>query len=151
MRIEPPPSAAEAIGTSPAATAAALPPLEPPGLRCGFQGLRVTPQVADSVKPQIASSGSSVLPTMIAPASRSRRTISQSAAGRLGEGVGAVRGHLAGEVDFVLDRDRHPEQRPLLARLQPRLGLLGLEQRPLGEAPCGRSSAAGSSRAIRSR
>ena len=43
MRIEPPPSPAEAIGTSPAATAAALPPLEPPGVRCGFQGLRVTP------------------------------------------------------------------------------------------------------------
>ena len=42
-------------------------------------------------------------------------------------------GQLAGKVDFVLDRDRHAEQRPLLARLQPRLGLLGLEQRPLGE------------------
>ena len=67
MRIEPAPSEAEAIGTSPAATAAALPPLEPPGVRCGSQGLRVTPQVADSVKPQIASSGSSVLPTTIAP------------------------------------------------------------------------------------
>ena len=80
MRIEPAPSEAEAIGTRPAATAAALPPLEPPGVRCGFQGLRVTPQVADSVKPQIASSGSSVLPTTIAPASRSRRTISESAA-----------------------------------------------------------------------
>ncbi len=80
MRIEPAPSEAEAIGTRPAATAAALPPLEPPGVRCGFQGLRVTPKVADSVKPQIASSGSSVLPTTIAPASRSRRTISESAA-----------------------------------------------------------------------
>ena len=43
MRIEPPPSPAEAIGTRPAATAAPLPPLEPPGVRCGFQGLRVTP------------------------------------------------------------------------------------------------------------
>ncbi len=79
MRIEPPPSEADAIGTSPAATAAALPPLEPPGLRCGSHGLRVTPQVADSVKPQIASSGSSVLPSTIAPASRSLRTISESA------------------------------------------------------------------------
>ena len=43
MRIEPAPSPAEAIGTRPAATAAAEPPLEPPGVRCGFQGLRVTP------------------------------------------------------------------------------------------------------------
>ena len=42
-RIEPPPSPAEAIGTRPAATAAALPPLEPAGLRCGSQGLRVMP------------------------------------------------------------------------------------------------------------
>ena len=43
MRIEPAPSPAEAIGTRPAATAAPEPPLEPPGVRCGFQGLRVTP------------------------------------------------------------------------------------------------------------
>ena len=79
MRIDPAPSVASAIGTSPAATAAALPPLDPPGVRCGSQGLRVTPQVAVSVKPQIASSGSVVLPTTIAPASRRRRTISLSA------------------------------------------------------------------------
>ena len=47
-------------------------------MRCASQGLRVTPWVADSVKPQIASSGSRVRPTTIAPASRSRRTISES-------------------------------------------------------------------------
>ena len=78
MRIEPPPSQAEAIGTSPAATAA-------PSRRSIRRGCAAGPrvagdaQVADSVKPQIASSGSNVLPTTIAPASRSRRTISQSA------------------------------------------------------------------------
>ena len=55
MRIEPPPSDAEASGTIPAATAAALPPLEPPGERSGFQGLRVMPQVSDSVKPPRAA------------------------------------------------------------------------------------------------
>ncbi len=43
IRIEPAPSPAEAIGTSPAATAAADPPLEPPGVRWGFHGLRLTP------------------------------------------------------------------------------------------------------------
>ena len=43
MRIEPAPSPAEAIGTRPAATAEPEPPLEPPGVRCGFQGFRVTP------------------------------------------------------------------------------------------------------------
>src|SRR5438270_12166561 len=40
MRVEPPPSLAVQNGTSPAATAAAEPPLEPPGVRSGFQGLR---------------------------------------------------------------------------------------------------------------
>jgi hypothetical protein len=43
IRIEPAPSPAEAIGARPAATAAPEPPLEPPGVRCGFHGLRVTP------------------------------------------------------------------------------------------------------------
>ena len=85
------------------------------------------------MKPQIASSGSSVLPTTIAPASRSRRTDLGVGGRRVGEAVGAVGGHVAGDVDVVLDRDRHAEQRPLLAPSQPRLGLLGLEQRFLGE------------------
>src|SRR5438477_6272397 len=62
MRIDPPPSLAPAIGTMPAATAAAAPPLEPPGVRRGFQGLRVTPNAWGSVKPFSASSGVLVLP-----------------------------------------------------------------------------------------
>ena len=80
IRIEPPPSDPSAIGTSPAATAAALPPLEPPGLRSSFHGLRVIPNAAELVKcPQAASSHSAVLPSTIAPAARSRRTTSESA------------------------------------------------------------------------
>ena len=43
MRIEPPPSEAWAIGTMPDATAAAAPPLDPPGTRSVFHGLRVGP------------------------------------------------------------------------------------------------------------
>ena len=43
MRIEPAPSPPKAIGTIPEATALAEPPLDPPGVRWGFQGLRVTP------------------------------------------------------------------------------------------------------------
>ncbi len=43
MRIDPPPSLAWAIGTMPAATAAAEPPLEPPVECSVFQGLRVGP------------------------------------------------------------------------------------------------------------
>src|SRR2546429_8660852 len=48
MRIEPAPSEPSAAPTSPAATAAALPPLEPPGARWRVPGLRVAPNVADS-------------------------------------------------------------------------------------------------------
>ena len=43
MRIEPPPSEPCAAGASPAATAAAAPPLEPPGVRERSQGLRQVP------------------------------------------------------------------------------------------------------------
>ena len=43
MRMLPPPSEALAKGTIPAATAAAAPPLEPPGVRSRSHGLRVAP------------------------------------------------------------------------------------------------------------
>ena len=49
MRMEPPPSPAWAMGTRPAATAAAEPPLEPPGDRVGSHGLWVAPWVRGSV------------------------------------------------------------------------------------------------------
>ena len=44
IRILPPPSVACAMGTMPAATAAAAPPLDPPALYSLFQGLRQTPR-----------------------------------------------------------------------------------------------------------
>ena len=47
-------------------------------MRSVDQGLRVAPQVADSVNGQRASSGSRVVPMMTAPAARSRRTTSAS-------------------------------------------------------------------------
>src|SRR5687767_12560202 len=43
IRIDPPPSPAVPIGTMPEATAAAVPPLEPPVLRVVSQGLRDGP------------------------------------------------------------------------------------------------------------
>ena len=49
MRIDPAPSEPSAAPTRPAATAAAEPPLEPPGERSRSQGLRVIPKVGDSV------------------------------------------------------------------------------------------------------
>src|SRR5688500_12751986 len=64
MRIDPRPSFPTANGTMPAATAAALPPEEPPGVRSGFHGLRVIPQ-APSVVAHSPISGNRVLPTTI--------------------------------------------------------------------------------------
>ena len=80
IRIEPPPSEAVAAATIPEATAAAEPPLLPPVECAGSQGLRVAPQVCDSVKGHSASSGRCVVPMTTAPAARSRRTCSASRA-----------------------------------------------------------------------
>ena len=74
MRIEPAPSDAVEAATSPAETAVAGPPLEPPEVRCRSHGLRVIPPWAVSVNGQAASSGVRVMPMTIAPASRRAAT-----------------------------------------------------------------------------
>src|SRR5882672_7455910 len=78
VRVEPPPSLAVANGTMPDATAAAEPPLEPPGVRSGFHGLRVTPSAGLAVYANVPNSGAAVLPIGIAPAARTRATWSES-------------------------------------------------------------------------
>src|SRR5689334_23354530 len=75
MRIEPPPSLAPAHGTMPAATAAADPPEDPPGVRPRSQGLRAGPHAAGSVTPLAPNSGVLVLPKITSPASIHRWTI----------------------------------------------------------------------------
>src|SRR3954467_5465860 len=72
MRIEPPPSVPTASGPMPAATAAAAPPEDPPGVFAGFHGLRVIPVSGLSVTPFQPNSGVVVLPSSTAPFSRSR-------------------------------------------------------------------------------
>ena len=74
MRRDPPPSPPDAIGTSPAATAAAEPPDEPPGVRSRFQGLRVVPWSLVFVQLMNPNSDAVVCPTRTAPAPRSRAT-----------------------------------------------------------------------------
>ncbi len=73
MRTLPPVSVPSATSASPAATAAALPPDDPPTVRAGAAGFStsgvVTPKPPASVR---------VTPTMRAPASRSRRTAEAS-------------------------------------------------------------------------
>src|SRR5262245_32338515 len=74
VRVEPPPSLAVANGTSPAETAAAEPPLDPPGVRVRSYGFRVTPVTRFEVYAQNPNSGTAVFPNGIAPARRSRPT-----------------------------------------------------------------------------
>ncbi len=85
IRRDPMPSLPRAIGTIPAATAAALPPEDPPAVRERSQGLRETP-CTPSVVPKTHSSGTLVSPTTIAPAARSRATVTWSSA----DGVSGV-------------------------------------------------------------
>ena len=63
-----------ANGTSPAATAAALPLDEPPGVREGSQGLRVGPKAECSPEEPMANSSMLVTASGTAPAA-SRRSI----------------------------------------------------------------------------
>ena len=78
MRIEPPPSVPIVSGPMPAATAAALPPEEPPGVFAGFHGLRVMPVSGLSQTPFQPNSGVVVLPKITAPCSRRRATAGAS-------------------------------------------------------------------------
>src|ERR1700722_15959279 len=70
-RMEPPVSLPSATDEKPAATAAALPPDEPPGTRSRLWGLRVGPKAECSVDEPMANSSMLVLPTKTAPAALS--------------------------------------------------------------------------------
>src|SRR5947209_4205443 len=71
-RIDPPVSVPRASAASPDATAAADPPLEPPGTHDTSQGLPVGKKPLFSVDEPMANSSQLVLPRRIAPASDSR-------------------------------------------------------------------------------
>ena len=83
MRIEPPPSVPSASGVIPAATEAAAPALEPPGVLAGFHGLRVMPVSGQSPTALQPNSLVVVLPIRIAPACFMRSTAGASAAATL--------------------------------------------------------------------
>ena len=72
MRTLPAPSVPTPIGPKPAATAAAVPPEEPPGVLSVFQGLRVMPVAGELVSPLQPNSGVVVLANNTAPDSRKR-------------------------------------------------------------------------------
>src|SRR6185436_8334627 len=83
IRIDPPPSVPTCNGPRPAATAAEAPPLDPPGVRSRFQGLRVGPKRRLCVQPIQPKVGVLVLPSMMAPAAFMRSTIGASSVGTL--------------------------------------------------------------------
>jgi hypothetical protein len=87
VRIEPDAPVALATATIPAATAAAEPPLEPPGEREVSKGLRVGPQAAGFVEAPNPSSSRFVLPIRTNPGSRIRWTKNEVV-------VGAISGRL---------------------------------------------------------
>src|SRR2546429_8459525 len=74
MRIEPPVSPPSATEHMPAATAAPLPPLDPPGVMPCLQGLCVGPDRGLLVPIDAPSSGGLVLPRMGMPADRAGAT-----------------------------------------------------------------------------
>ena len=74
-RMEPVPSPPEAAGTTPAATAAADPPLDPPGVTAADHGFTVGPNSNGSVVQWLPHSGVLVLPNTTRPASRYRSTV----------------------------------------------------------------------------
>src|SRR4051812_19396670 len=117
MRIEPPPSLPCAIDTMPAATPAALPPDEPPGVREVSHGLRAGPKRSGSLTGRIPISGRLVLPTTIAPAARSLRTVALSSDGTqspIARMPIVVR--TLGQRRQVLHQQRHARQRPVVPR-----------------------------------
>ena len=71
QRIEPPVSVPSESGAIRAATQAAAPPLEPPGIRDKSQGFRVGKKAEFSFDPPIANSSMFVLPISTASAALS--------------------------------------------------------------------------------
>ena len=81
MRTEPPVSVPSEPWHMPAATLAPEPPLVPPGICSGFQGLRHCPNTGFVVTTPNANSCILALPISTAPAARRRRTTSASSFG----------------------------------------------------------------------
>src|ERR1700723_485836 len=79
-RIEPPVSVPRAPTARPAATAAAEPPLDPPGTRSKATGFRTGPYAEFSLELPMANSSQFVLPRITAPAF-SRRSMAGASYG----------------------------------------------------------------------
>ena len=131
IRIEPAPSEAVAAAQRPAATAAALPPLDPPALRSGV------PRVARDAerRPLGVAHDRQLGKVGLADhhGARGAQTAHELAVIRDGGEVGrrAPGRYLAGHVLHVLDRDRHAQERPLVTGATAPVGLLRVHERAL--------------------
>ena len=81
LRSEPPVSLPSAMGTMPHASATAAPPLLPPQVFVTSYGFSVRPKTSLKVCEPAPNSGVLVLPSVTAPAARSRSMISPSTVG----------------------------------------------------------------------
>ena len=81
IRIEPPMSVPISNEVSPAATAAAAPPDDPPGTRSAFHGFTVVPNIGLKAWTSPDQRGRFVLPNTIAPAAFSAATVGASCCG----------------------------------------------------------------------
>ena len=81
IRMLPPPSLPVARVQSPEISAAAAPPLLPPGVQSMFQGLRQGSLTRFSVVPDCPNSGVLVLPRIMPPAALTRSTTMESMSG----------------------------------------------------------------------
>src|SRR3989475_12878078 len=72
IRSDPPRSVPSPSAIMPVASAAQPPPVEPPALFVGAQGVRGLPKTSLKVLPPAANSGALVLPRITAPAALSR-------------------------------------------------------------------------------
>src|SRR4051795_1610211 len=97
--MDPPVSVPTAAGASKAATAAADPPPEPPGIRSRSQGLWVGPYAEFSVDEPIANSSMLALPRITTSAARSRVTTVESYGGRQPSRI--FDPHVVGTPDWV--------------------------------------------------
>ena len=120
----------------PAASWAAAPPDEPPGVKSGFHGLRVTPQSFECVTAAQPNSGAVERPWMIAPARLMRSTMRASASSMLSFMISepeVVRSPLIAVSSLIDHRDAFERARPPVGLGVARLGGLRLVERAVEE------------------
>ena len=152
IRTEPAVSVPSAASTRPAATAAPLPPLEPPQMCSGFHGLSAGPKWGLVVEAPYANSWVLSFPAIVAPAARKRATHSASSVGHAVQHLRRRPRRHAGNVDHVFDADHRPAVTRLGIEVEKRVERVERHGVASGEdAPRARRARAGCARGSRAR